>query len=74
MSLVAVVTVGYLLCPSVSKAHASCLILRAGSEYCWDHMWEGRDEEPQGEAVLIHSPSKSVATMVLRTGTHWLLP
>lgn len=70
----AVVPVGHLLCPSVSRAQTSCLILRAGSGCCWERVWEGRDEEPQGEAVLIHSPSKSAATMVLRTGTHWLLP
>lgn len=70
----AVVPVGHLLCPSVSRAQTSCLILRAGSGCCWERVWEDRAEEPQGEAVLIHSPSKSAATMVLRTGTHWLLP
>lgn len=32
------------------------------------------DEEPQGEAVLTHSPSKlSVATVALRTGSKRLL-
>lgn len=67
------VTVGHLLCPLVSKAQTSCLILRAGSEYCWERVWEGRNEEPWSEAVLIHSPSESIATMALRTGTGWLL-